>query len=173
MEQIEAGSISIGSRAIFSGTLHREVYHAAVCRTKVTVLIHDTDCDICQVLTIGSKSGTVCHQFQMMRLAGGMDCFFLYRFAGSIIGYNFQFARFIRNIHPHQAIATLQSKGVLTFQSTAFISSKFPLFAITLSVDEQFGTGIAGVNKNRSILPFPARPRPVRKDMQGICLLVP
>ena len=68
MEQIEAGSISIGSSAIFSGTLHREVYHAAVCRTKVTVLIHDTDCDICQVLTIGRQAGAVGNQLQMMGL---------------------------------------------------------------------------------------------------------
>ena len=58
---------------------HREVYHAAVCRTKVTVLIHDTDCDICQVLTIGRQAGAVGNQLQMMGLASGTNHLFFCR----------------------------------------------------------------------------------------------
>ena len=36
-----------------------------------------------------------------------------------------------------------------------------------------FRSGIAGINKDGSILSFPARPCPVRKDVQGVCGLVP
>ena len=109
----------------------------------------------------------------MMRLAGGMDRFFLYRFAGSIIGYHFQFARFIRNIHPHQAVATLQGKRVLTLQGFTLSGCKFTLLAVALTIDKKLCAGIVGINENGSILSFPARPCPMRKDMQRIHILVP
>ena len=47
------------------------------------------------------------------------------------------------------------------------------MLTVALAIDEKFRSGIAGINKDGSILSFPARPCPVRKDVQGICGLVP
>lgn len=92
VEKVELVASPISRRRVTAAPFTKKEIRTIVGRTKITVFIDNTDRDICQIFTIGNKSGTVRHQFQMMRLAGGMDRFFLYRFAGSIIGYNFQFA---------------------------------------------------------------------------------
>ena len=113
MEKVEAGGIAIGCRAVTAGSFYRERDKTIVRRTEIAVFIDNADGDVGKVFTVGSKPGAVGNQFQMMRFAGGTDDFLFCRFAGSILSHDFQFARFIRNIHPHQAVAALQGKRVL------------------------------------------------------------
>ena len=108
-----------------------------------------------------------------MGLAGRAHNLLFSRTAVLVVGHDFQFAGFIGHVHPHQAVATLQPQSILFLQRKRCFRIQFTLLSVALPVDEEFGFGVAGVDKDGGVLPFPARPGPVGQHVQGVVALVP
>ena len=72
--------------------------------TEISVLIHHRNGEVDQVFAIGCKSLSVGLDDEMMGLTGGSHHFFGCFVAFGIVGHHLQFAGFIDDVVPAQAI---------------------------------------------------------------------
>ena len=176
VEEFERGGVAIGACTVGACSTYAEADEVLGIGTEVACLVDHADGNEGEVFAIGCEAGAVGYQLDVVGLTGGVDFAGGYGFAFIVVGYDLDGAGFVAGVHPHEAVAGLTLElGGREGVGTVFggDGEVFGATALTLAIDEEFGTGVVGVDKDGGYLAFASGPGPMWQEVKGFGGLVP
>ena len=105
LERFQTCRVSVGDGPEASRTAYLYVYKPAVCRNRITVLIHEAYVDIAEVFSVSFQHVPVRRQPYCRSLSSRAYCLFLDSLSALVICHDADFSRLICHFVPHQAEA--------------------------------------------------------------------